>query len=755
MQLGIGRSPRKLLLGFALVTVLVPAGISACSTTSKRRPSNKGELPLPPATTNFDNLSESELERALERALEEDSSEEMRFLVRYRQAALWSKLNPSKACSAWLEVSTEPRDREPRFPLLLIARMRALETCPKDLLEEQETSLQAYAKQVGSSQEGWLRELASRASLSRAVRLDDRLQELRFSLEVAVIEPMQREQIRLLERARVLAKELGDSLSEETATRQLERIAPRLIPTPLPDQYLAVAADFRKAREFAKARDYYQRVVDAKNEIGRDVISDLDRLRALDGIRMTYKLELQTEQYIQGTRDYSNFARQKLFTSNVGKYVETRIALARAIWTDGSPSDAEQILSKLESEIGGKHSLDESMFIRARIAEESGHLEKAAKILAQLAEHRNTKPTNDRGLKRKIAWYHAWILRKSGLLKEASERLTQLVMDEDETPSLAARNHFWLGRTYKDLGDSDAASTQFSWLLANDPLGYYGILAHRELGKLLPTINSSIQPTKKSADDILTMSERATFEWLVAANENDLGRRFLAQLGNGRRSGFNNEQTLDWLQLYARAGSYQALFAYLSDLAPEIRQQILDKKPDLLFPRPWQPAVSHAAAKFTIHPELIFSIMRQESSFNPTARSSADALGLMQLIPEVARTAADGTDINYQGHDDLYRPETNIALGSAHLRQLLNRWDGAFIPLVASYNASERAVQGWLRSRSHHDPLQFIEDIPYEETKGYVKLVMRNFVFYSRINSAAAAIPFPEWCLNGIQDLKP
>jgi soluble lytic murein transglycosylase len=740
------------MLGFLLAAVLAPIGISACSSTGKNRHSSKSDFPLPPATVNLDLTSDLDLERALNK----DSSEGMRYWVRYRQASLWSKLNPAKACSVWLELGATPSTREPRFPLQAIARMRALETCPKDLPVEQDEALMTFfSAHLNSSPEGWLRELASRASLRRAILREDRTQELRFSMEVATFEVLQDEQIRLVERARALAREIGDSASEEAATRQLERTTPRSIASPLPEQFFAVATDFRKAREFAKAREYYQLVVDAKNEI----ISDFDRLRALDGIRMTFKLELKTEQFIQGTREYSNFARQKLFINHTGKYVETRIALARALWTVGSPSEAEQILGKLESEVGGKYSLDESMFIRARIAEEGGHLDKAIQILGRLIEHHtSSKPISDRSLKRKIAWYHAWILRKSGALKEASERLSQLVLEEDETPSIAARNHFWLGRTFKDLGDSDAANTQFSWLIANDPLGYYGILAHRELGRLLPTISPTYELKTRSTTDILSAHERATFEWLVAVNETDLGRRFLDQLANGRRSGFTTEQTLEYLQLYARAGSYQALFARLSDLSPEIRQQILDKRPDLLFPRPWQSTVNRTAEKFDVKPELIFSIMRQESSFNPTARSSADALGLMQLIPEVARTAADGTDIAFHGVEDLYLPETNIALGSSHLRQLLNRWDGAFIPLVASYNASERAVQGWLRSRAYHDPLQFIEDIPYEETKGYVKLVMRNFVFYSRFKSttnAINAIPFPEWCLNGLQNFKP
>ncbi|MEK7355080.1 MAG: lytic transglycosylase domain-containing protein, partial [Bdellovibrionota bacterium] len=158
------------------------------------------------------------------------------------------------------------------------------------------------------------------------------------------------------------------------------------------------------------------------------------------------------------------------------------------------------------------------------------------------------------------------------------------------------------------------------------------------------------------------------------------------------------------------------------------------------------------SSRFDVQTELIYSIMRQESSFNPMARSHADAFGLMQLIPEAAKKAAPMSGIELKSHEDLYGPETNIPLGTAFVRGLMNRWKGRYIPTVASYNASEKAIEGWIKSRYRGDPLEFIEDVPYDETKGYIKLVTRNFVFYKRLNSGGAPIPFPEWCLAGLGD---
>jgi len=721
---------------------------SACSTTSKKQnlPAADSTFPSPPARALPAGGDTIAVSAALEKAFASEPSEAMHLWTRFQQAKLWTPLDTHKACGIWIEIAAQPR-----FPLAQLARLRAIETCPVERPE-----IAPMVSELSSIQEPWLRETAQRSGLRYALASQDKAREMRYSLEVAPFEALQADQLRLLERARSLARELSDAATDEQAWTQIEKTAPRMIKQPQPEQYLAVAADFRKTRDFNRAREFYRKVADG------DGFSDTEKLRAFDGIRMTYKLEQKFEQFLAATRDYSAFARRKFFSSNTGRYFETQLTLARAIWTDGNPTEAEKILLKLEKEVQGKVPVDESVFIRARILEEGGRLADAAQSLANVVEAR----INDRPLRRKISWYHAWILRKNGQLKEAAERFTNLVLEEEESSSQVMRDHYWLGRTLKDAGDQDGANVQFDWLVANDPLGYYGILAHRELGRKLPAIGrppvEKIQEAAPRAPAgaaavaaALTPEERLTFDWLIAVDETELGRRFLDQIGSGRRANLNDAQALDYLQQYARAGAYQSLFGRLTDLPADTRKQVLDKYPELLFPRPWRSAVENAAGRFTVKPELIFSIMRQESSFNPLARSSADALGLMQLIPQVAEGTAAASSVPYRSHEDLYQPETNIALGSAHLRALLKRWNGLFIPTVASYNASERAVIGWLRTRDRKDPVQFIEDIPYEETKGYVKLVMRNFVFYSRLNTSEPEIAFPEWCLNGLQDFKP
>ena len=74
--------------------------------------------------------------------------------------------------------------------------------------------------------------------------------------------------------------------------------------------------------------------------------------------------------------------------------------------------------------------------------------------------------------------------------------------------------------------------------------------------------------------------------------------------------------------------------------------------------------------------------------------------------------------------------------------------------MAAAYNASERAIESWLKTRLKEDSLEFIEDIPYDETRSYVKLVIRNFIFYSRLKEPAKKLAFPSWCLDDLQSFR-
>ncbi len=140
--------------------------------------------------------------------------------------------------------------------------------------------------------------------------------------------------------------------------------------------------------------------------------------------------------------------------------------------------------------------------------------------------------------------------------------------------------------------------------------------------------------------------------------------------------------------------------------------------------------------------------MKQESAFNEKARSHADAMGLMQVVPRLAQRLSKKFAVPYRNPQDLYDPEINIQLGSFELMEQVQKQNGQLTYVAAAYNAGPGALSNWLKNRKRDDVLEFIEEIPYEETRTYVKLIARNKLFYERISNRDSEHQFPDDFLN-------
>ncbi len=135
------------------------------------------------------------------------------------------------------------------------------------------------------------------------------------------------------------------------------------------------------------------------------------------------------------------------------------------------------------------------------------------------------------------------------------------------------------------------------------------------------------------------------------------------------------------------------------------------------------------AAEFGVDPFLFVAIVRQESVFDAEALSPAGARGLAQLTPETAALTARGLDVTFYP-DWITVPDLNLHLGAAHLDELLRRFGGRVDAAVAAYNAGVTPVTRWLARAATTDVDQFVELIPYQETRGYVRSVLRNREVY-------------------------
>jgi len=155
----------------------------------------------------------------------------------------------------------------------------------------------------------------------------------------------------------------------------------------------------------------------------------------------------------------------------------------------------------------------------------------------------------------------------------------------------------------------------------------------------------------------------------------------------------------------------------------------------LLYPSPYRIQVAEAAEKFGISPWLVLSIMRAESLFQPQVVSNVGARGLMQIMPTSGARIAELTGYPDFEPAHLDRPEVSIAFGAWYLSRLLTYYSGNLPLAIAAYNAGPEAIDRWLKRNSGMSLDEFLEDIPFEQTRKYVATVLTNMEAYSRIYS--------------------
>src|SRR5215472_10791139 len=159
----------------------------------------------------------------------------------------------------------------------------------------------------------------------------------------------------------------------------------------------------------------------------------------------------------------------------------------------------------------------------------------------------------------------------------------------------------------------------------------------------------------------------------------------------------------------------------------------------ILFPDAWWDTIKEESAKNGLDPYLVASLIRQESEFNPNAISYANAYGLMQIEPSVGKMLAREEGNSHFQTFQLLNPETNIRLGCKYLRQMLDHFGGVQEYALAAYNAGDSRVVDWQAAGPYHGMDEFVESIPFTQTRDYVQSILRNEEIYRSIDAAAAA----------------
>jgi soluble lytic murein transglycosylase len=155
----------------------------------------------------------------------------------------------------------------------------------------------------------------------------------------------------------------------------------------------------------------------------------------------------------------------------------------------------------------------------------------------------------------------------------------------------------------------------------------------------------------------------------------------------------------------------------------------------LLFPQPyWSDLVANSQQN-GLDPYMVASLIRQESEFNAGVISHANAYGLMQLLPSVGKSIAKKQGMKGFTANQLLNPKLNLDLGTIDLKQVLGRFGGQIEYALAAYNAGDVPVRQWMSSGEYKDIAEFVESIPYTETREYVQAILRNREMYRMLYS--------------------
>jgi soluble lytic murein transglycosylase len=195
-------------------------------------------------------------------------------------------------------------------------------------------------------------------------------------------------------------------------------------------------------------------------------------------------------------------------------------------------------------------------------------------------------------------------------------------------------------------------------------------------------------------------------------------------------------------KLYAENGQYDRAIELMKHTAPSYFAVDLPTLPhsywEALFPKPYWTDLKRDAAGNGLDPYLVASLIRQESEFNPEALSPAQAYGLTQILPSTGRMLLKVSPRRFRA-SILLRPEVNLRLGTEYLRDMYDNYSGRWEKTLASYNAGGSRVQNWSTWAQYREPAEFVETIPFSETRNYVLAVLRNASMYRKLYSPEAS----------------
>ena len=340
------------------------------------------------------------------------------------------------------------------------------------------------------------------------------------------------------------------------------------------------------------------------------------------------------------------------------------------------------------------------------------------------------------------AWKLAWANLQKNNTNNALRYLKQGLKTKIYNSELKAKLLYWQGKILQSTGRNDLAEKSFKKLILNQPNTYYGmrLISSKNIpDSILAMVktrksklyNAPTEPLSKKTKKLITRTE---FLFDIAEPE-----QALRELFTGLGSYKNSTQNWHVIHMLHRRGEHHALLRIFANYyLPRMISLEVGDYPlwELAYPRPYWSKLKSFSNQAGIDPYFALAIMREESHFDPQALSSSKAIGLMQLMPATAKDVAKRKKIQLREKEDIFDPELNARLGTLYLGRLSSQFKSELIFTAGGYNAGPHNMNKWINRWNSKSLDTFVEQIPFKETRNYVKRVYRSYKLYKQIYSS-------------------
>ncbi len=403
-------------------------------------------------------------------------------------------------------------------------------------------------------------------------------------------------------------------------------------------------------------------------------------------------------------------------------------------------ADQQRIVAEMESRFSSSPWLAEALFSSGNMYMLKRDYPTAVAYYSYLATH---FPSNKNA--GSAHWRAGWLSYRQGLYADAEKLFDEqirlypgatetvsalywrgrLYETQDHTPAMAAANYRAIVRAYQHYFYAQMSKVRLASLGNTQPA------PAPQLDRLQPV------PQPMLVDNFPAESPHLARARLLAnAGLNEYITKEIAADPNS-----SSWSALAEAQIYASYGQTFRAMRALKRALPSSATAPIKAIPlaywRILFPEPWWDTIKAESAKNNLDPYLVASLIRQESEFDPSVVSYANAWGLMQLLPSVGRTLAKEEGMRNFQTFQLLDPETNIRLGTRYLRQMMERFGGIQEYALAAYNAGDSRVVDWEAAGPYHGMDEFVESIPFTQTREYVEAILRNEEIYRAIDEYA------------------